>query len=194
MSGAVPEDLLSVAEARALLPQARRIAVIGVSGAGKSTLSVEIARRHGLPHISHDRDIRWLPGWQMRDRREIRRMEEAFAAGESWIMDGTAVSTLAVQLDRADLCLWLRPPGWLALWQLAGRVRRYYGTVRPDMAEGCPEPIPDWAFLRYIWTYEARQSPRILALLNTHPRRVPTAVLSGRRDIRALLGRGRGRD
>ncbi|WP_238365186.1 hypothetical protein [Mesobacterium pallidum] len=46
--------------------------VIGVSGSGKSTLSQQIAARLDIPYVSHDRDIRWLPGWQVRDRAEHR--------------------------------------------------------------------------------------------------------------------------
>ena len=183
MSGA----RLAVDEAGALLARARRIMVIGNSGAGKSTLSRQIADRLDLPYVSHDRDIRWLPGWQVRDRAEQRRLTEAFAAAPAWVMDGTNVSTFDLRAPRADLVIWLRPSRVRALWQLAGRVLRNHGRVRPDMAEGCPEPLPDRAFLAWIWTFEARQSPRIEAALEHFAPEVPVVILRTRAEARHLL-------
>jgi hypothetical protein len=39
-----------------------------------------------------------------------------------------------------------------------------FGRVRSDMAEGCPERI-DLEFLRYIWTFNAKQRPKVGAAL-----------------------------
>ena len=41
------------------------------------------------------------------------------------------------------------------------RIAGSYGQVRPEMAEGCPEKI-DLEFFRYVWTYRARQRPKLL--------------------------------
>jgi hypothetical protein len=48
---------------------------------------------------------------------------------------------------------------------LSGVVRRIvtsYGAVRPEMAPGCPERF-DWAFMNYVWTYRARQRPKLVS-------------------------------
>jgi hypothetical protein len=52
-------------------------------------------------------------------------------------------------------------------WQLSYvsgvmlRIAGSYGRVRPEMAEGCPERF-DAEFIGYVWTYRARQRPKLL--------------------------------
>ena len=41
------------------------------------------------------------------------------------------------------------------------RIAGSYGSVRPEMAEGCPEKI-DFEFFRYVWTYRRQQRPKLL--------------------------------
>jgi adenylate kinase family enzyme len=57
-------------KAAGLIRQADRIMVVGCSGGGKTTLSLKLAAKFCLEYQSIDRDIRWLPGWQQRDRVE----------------------------------------------------------------------------------------------------------------------------
>ncbi|MEM8579934.1 MAG: AAA family ATPase [Pseudomonadota bacterium] len=178
---------LSPFEAHKVLSQAQRVLVIGVSGGGKSTLSRAIERIYGLPHISMDRDIRWLPGWTIRDRTEQRRLTEAYAAQDKWVIDGTSVSSFDVRVPRADLVIWVRPTRRRALWQLAKRVWGSYGKVRPDMADGCPEKLPDKQFLHWIWTFEAKQSPKITEALARHEPEVRFVVLRTRSDVDRLI-------
>jgi hypothetical protein len=44
---------------------------------------------------------------------------------------------------------------------ILARIATSYGQVRPEMAPGCPEKI-DAEFFRYVWTYRARQRPKLL--------------------------------
>ena len=178
---------VSPSEARQILGTARRVLVIGISGGGKSTLSREIEARYGLPHISIDRDIRWLPGWEVRDRDAQRELTKGFVAQDRWVIDGTTVSTFDLRVPRAELVIWVRVSRARALWQLARRVWGSYGKVRSDMAEGCPEQVPDREFLTWIWTFEARQSPKILAGLARHGPEVPLATLRSGAEIRDLM-------
>lgn len=147
-------------EAANHLRKARRICVIGSSGGGKSTLSQKLASGLGLQYVSIDRDVRWLPGWQERGREEQRARLSAFVANEAWVIDGSGSSSFDIRLPRTDLIIWLRIPRWKCLLGVARRVYRFRGTVRPDMAEGCPEPLPDRDFLSYIWNFE-RHGPNV---------------------------------
>jgi len=158
-------NFVSLSEARDILQTARRVLVIGSSAGGKSTLSRQISTAFDLPYISLDRDVRWLPGWTVRDRAEQRHLTEGFAATAAWIMDGTSVSSFDIRAPRADLMIWMRPHRLRAIWQLSKRVWGSYGQTRIDMAEGCPEQLPDREFLNYIWTFERKQSPRIVEAL-----------------------------
>lgn len=173
--------------ASSALGDAARVMVIGCSGGGKSTLSRRIARRHGLPLVSIDRDVRWLPGWRERDKPSQREILARQVRRPRWVMDGSGASTFDLRLPRADLVIWVRVPRSVALAGLARRIVRYFGRVRPDMAPGCPEKLPDRAFLSYIWHFERRDAPRFVAALERHAPVTPVVVLRSRRDADALV-------
>ena len=180
-------DLPISEEAANHLRKARRICVIGSSGGGKSTLSQKLASGLGLQYVSIDRDVRWLPGWQERGREEQRARLSAFVAGEAWVIDGSGSSSFDIRLPRTDLIIWLRLPRWKCLLGIARRVYRFRGTVRPDMAEGCPEPLPDRDFLSYIWNFERRYAPRIIQEIERHGPNVPVITLKSHGEMAHLL-------
>lgn len=169
------------------LSKAKRVMVIGSSGAGKSTLSASIAKTFNMQHIPLDRDMRWLPGWQVRDRDEQRALHDRFCDLDRWVIDGTSISLFPKRLEHADLVIWLRPSRVSALWGVAKRVAKSYGKVRADMADGCPENLPDREFLTYIWTFEERQSPRVIEALNTFGPQVPVIQLRNHAQAAELL-------
>lgn len=170
-------NYVSKTDGAKVLAGAKRVLVIGSSAGGKSTLSRRIAATFDLRYISLDRDVRWLPGWTVRDRGEQRMLTEQFVAMDRWVIDGTNVSSLDLRAPRADLVIWMRPHRMRAMWQLAKRVWGSYGKVREDMAEGCPEQLPDWEFLSWIWTFEKRQSPRIIEGLDRFGPDLPVVIL-----------------
>lgn len=102
-------------------------------------------------------------------------------------MDGSSPSAFDLRLPRADLVIWIRVPRRTALMGLARRVAGSYGSVRIDMAEGCPEQLPDRELLTYIWTFERRAAPRITAAIGRHGPNVPVATLRKRQEFDALL-------
>jgi adenylate kinase family enzyme len=174
-------------EAAELLNRARRICVIGSSGAGKSTYSQSLASSLNLTYVSLDRDVRWLPGWQERSRDEQRLRLSDLVACEAWVIDGSGSSSFDIRLPRTDLIIWLRLPRWKCLLGVAKRVARYKGTVRPDMAEGCPEPLPDRDFLFYIWNFERRYVPSIIQEIDRHGPSVPVITLKSHGEMARLL-------
>jgi adenylate kinase family enzyme len=163
----------------------RRVLVIGCSGSGKSTFSQRLHVRTGLPLISLDAHY-WQPGWVQTPRSEWRPKVADLAARESWIMDGTFDSSLDLRLPRADTVIWFRLPRWLCLLRVARRVMKSYGVVRPEMAPGCPERM-DFAFLSYIWHFERRETPHILAMLATHGRQMDPVIFRHDADVQRFL-------
>lgn len=131
-------NYLSLAEAAARLARAERVMVVGCSGGGKTTLALAIADAFDLECQSLDRDVRWLPGWRERDRREQRAIMARLAARRRWVMDGSSPSSFGIRVPRTDLIVWLRVPRTMALRGLARRVMHNYGRVRVAMADGCP--------------------------------------------------------
>ncbi|TAU88649.1 AAA family ATPase [Rhizobium leguminosarum] len=180
------QQITDLKQAAEHIRAARRILVIGCSGGGKSTLSLKIAKRFGLPYISLDRDVYWLPGWVTRDRVEQRKIIASRILEERWIMDGTNPSSLDIRLPRTDLVLWVRMPRLLCIWGAISRCAKWIGRTRPEMAPGCIEKV-DWEFLRFIWTFEEKFAPRLVAGIAEHGPDVPILQLKSRHQMRELL-------
>lgn len=87
---------------------------------------------------------------------------------------------------RADTLIWFDYPTLLCLWRALKRVAGSYGKVRPDLAPGCPERI-DIDFLRYIWSFNRVQRPRILRQLAEHGMHLQPIVIRRDADARAFL-------
>jgi adenylate kinase family enzyme len=154
---------ITIDEAAERLETANRVLVIGCSGGGKSTLSKALAARFDILKM--------------------------LVARERWIMDGSNPSTFDLRVPRSDLVIWVRMPRLTCLLGVARRVWRYHGTVRPEMAAGCPEPLPDRTFLDYIWNFERKSAPVFIRKLEQHGEGVPLVTLSSRREARRLLTR-----
>lgn len=183
---ALRREIHDLAEAADHIRRANRILVMGCSGGGKSTLSLKIASRFGLDYVSIDRDVLWLPGWKERGKEEQRAIIVSKVQSERWIMDGTNPSTFDIRLPRTDLVIWVRMPRLLCIWGAVSRWVKRIGRTRPEMAPGCKEKI-DWEFLRFIWTFEEKFSPRVVAGLVEHGSEVPVFQLTSRRQMRELL-------
>ncbi|MCW5706161.1 AAA family ATPase [Shinella sp.] len=177
---------ITIGEAAERLTTANRVLVIGCSGSGKSTLARKLGERLGLPYVSMDRAIFWLPGWTVRPRAEALARLQAIVAQERWIIDGTSPGTLPVRLPRTHLVLWLRPPRWTSLYGALSRWLKFRGRSRPEMADGCPERMTR-EFLTYIWNFEKTESPEIEEKLAAYGPDVPVCVLKSKAENRRLL-------
>ena len=180
-------NFVTVTEAAQILPQARRVMVVGCSGTGKTTLSQALSERWDLPYWSLDRDIFWLPGWIKRDRAAQRDIIRGIIANERWLMDGSNASSFDLRLPRADLVIWLRLPRRVAYWGLVRRLVTNYGRVRSGMAEGCPERFPDRDFLSFIWSFNRKYTPVFTDRFDTYAPDLPVLCLTRRAEVTALL-------
>lgn len=173
-------------EAASLVKDAQRICVVGCSGSGKSTLSQALCSLLGLSYISMDRDVFWLPGWQLRPRAEAIERIKGFVAGERWIIDGNSPGTLPARLARCNLVIWMRPPRYASMYGVVSRWLKHRGQVRPGMAEGCPEKI-DWEFLKYIWNFEAKEVPQFQEQFEKARDDLAVIVVTSRKQSAKLL-------
>ena len=80
-------------------------------------------------------------------------------------MDGNYSERPSGELRRqlADTVIWFDLPRRTCMAGILGRIAQSYGQVRPEMAEGCPEKI-DFEFFHYVWTFRARQRPKLLEI------------------------------
>jgi adenylate kinase family enzyme len=139
-----------------------RVLVMGSSGSGKSTFARRLSEITGIPMVSLDA-LYWRPGWMPSGATEFGRRVTDAACQPRWIMDGNYTSHGGGEIRRsvADCVIWFDLPRRTCMVGIITRIATSYGQVRPEMAPGCPEKI-DAEFFRYVWTYRARQRPKLL--------------------------------
>lgn len=161
-----------------------RVIIIGCGGAGKSTLARQLGEKTGLPVVHLDK-LFWHPGWVESTKEEMDAKIMQALAQPQWIMDGNFNRTLPERLKRCDTVIYLDFSRVACLMGVLKRVITTYGTVRPDMAEGCPERI-DLDFLKWVWNFNKNKREKYYKLLN-EAEGVETIVLKNRRAVKRFL-------
>lgn len=161
-----------------------RILIIGCGGAGKSTMARQLGDKLQIPVVHLDK-LFWKPGWVESSREEIDAKIMAEMAKPQWIMDGNYNRTLAERMRHCDTIIYLDFSRFACLMGVLKRVITTYGTVRPDMGEGCPERF-DGEFLQWVWNYNKNKRESNYRLLNeaTH---AETIVLKNHRAVKKFL-------
>lgn len=151
-----------------------KTAVIGYSGSGKSTLAAKLAQQQGLTALHVD-TVFWLPGWQHRDRPEMRKiLEEYMNSHAEWVIDGNYSRILFERrVEEADQIILMQFSALACLLRAWKRYRRYKGRCRESMAEGCPEKM-DAEFVRWLlWEGRKRESRDLLrSVREKYPQKV----------------------
>jgi adenylate kinase family enzyme len=163
----------------------QRVLVIGSSGAGKSTFALALGAATGLPviHIDH---LFWQAGWVQTPNDVYVASIKAAVAGERWIMDGINTATFDLRVPRADTIIWLQRSRVACVRRVLYRVLKTYGTVRPDMAPGCPEKF-DWSFLKWVWNFPRDWDPKIKVGLDRNDAWRRTVILRSDAEAAAYL-------
>ncbi len=143
----------------------QRVLILGSPGSGKSVFARRLGAATGLPIIHLDQ-IFWRPGWSEPSKEQwLAELEEALE-GEAWIMDGNYTSTISRRLEFADTVFFFDFPTWICASRVLTRVWTTKGTVRVDMAPGCPEKF-DWTFLHYVLSFRRKYLPDVRKILET---------------------------
>jgi hypothetical protein len=66
------------------------------------------------------------------------------------------------------------------------RLVRNYGRTREGMPEGCPERI-DVEFLKFVWNFQTRYRPRIVAALEKFAGQAQLHRLRSRKDAERFM-------
>ena len=162
----------------------KRVVIIGCGGAGKSTLARQLGEKTGLPVVHLDK-LFWHPGWVESTKEEMdRKIEEAMAKPQ-WIIDGNYNRTLTRRLELCDTVIYLDFSRLACILGVIKRVLTTYGTVRPDMGEGCPERF-DWEFLQWIWKFNQKHRKKYLDML-LEQKDKQVFILKNRREVHKFL-------
>ncbi|MEM9999345.1 MAG: AAA family ATPase [Pseudomonadota bacterium] len=171
------------------LVSATRISVIGRSGGGKSTFSKTASEKLKLRYVPMDRDMFWLPGWERRPSGDVRDLLSDQVRQDRWVIDGTNPSNFDIRLPRTELIVWFHLPTLTSLVSVYRRALASYGEVREELAEGCPEKLPDRAFITYIWHFEKKYMPRVKSAIDAHGPDRPILPITSRRQANWFIRR-----
>ena len=161
-----------------------RILIIGSGGSGKSTLARQLGEKTGLPVVHLDKLFRH-PGWVESSKEEIDAKIMQAISEPRWILDGNYNRTLPKRLEKCDTVIYLDFSRFACLMGVVKRILTTFGTVRPDMAEGCPERF-DWEFLRWVWNFSRKHREKYYRMLN-ETEGIEKIVLKNRRAVKQFL-------
>ena len=162
----------------------QRVMIIGCGGAGKSTLARRLGEKLSIPVVHLDK-LFWKPGWVESSKEELDEKIRAEMAKPRWILDGNYNRTMKERIAHCDTVIYLDFSRFACLMGVAKRILTTYGTVRPDMGEGCPERFdPD--FLKWVWNYNRDKRENNYRLLN-EAEGTTTIVLKNRRMVKRFL-------
>ena len=159
----------------------KRFVIIGSGGAGKSTFAKRLHEMTGIEVIHLDK-IYWKQNWTEPAKEEWRKIIETLVEGNEWIMDGNFGGTMEMRIAACDTVIFLDLPRLVCIRRLVGRIAKYRGTNRPDMAEGCHEKF-DLKFLRWVWDYPRRTKPKVEALLKRFEAEKMIIHLASKNDV-----------
>lgn len=162
-----------------------KISIVGCSGAGKSTLARQLGTLLGLPVFHLDAEM-WKPSWVMSSDAEEQIILQRLLAEKTWIIDGNYGGTMPQRFEAADTIIFLDFSRRLCLWRVFKRWWRYKGSVRPDMADDCPEQL-DIPFLQWIWHFSRTNRPGILEAICSHTKNCEVIILCNPREVRHFL-------
>jgi len=164
----------------------KRVLVIGSPGAGKTTFSKRLAKQLGLPlhHLDyyyHDDTFSYQT-----DKAAWRRKVTELAEKPQWIIDGNYKSSFDIRFPRADTIIFLDYPRSTTLRRAVGRRIKLHGKVRDDMPSNWKEKF-SLGLLKFIWSYNAVERPKLYDLLEHARPNKRVVILSSSRQADAFL-------
>lgn len=165
-----------------------RLVVFGNPGAGKSTFARRIADILKLPYISLDAHY-WKPGWVESNHAAFRERVSPLLEQDHYVLDGNYFTPLGEgRMVLADHIFWFDMPAQVCTSGVLRRVLTGLGTVRPEMAAGCPERL-SLEFLRFVWNYPGRNRNKFAEMIERNGAAAKVTRCTRRKEADALLAR-----
>jgi adenylate kinase family enzyme len=167
----------------------KRVLIIGSSGSGKSTLARQLGAKLELPVIHLDRHY-WHAGWVGTPADQWQQRVSELVQRDTWIMDGNYRSTLNMRLKAADSVVFLDLPPWICAFRAIKRRIEYRKRPRPDIADGCKEPLFDpqlFQFVRHVLSYPDRAKPFVMQQLSPIAHDKHIVLLQSTNDVNNFL-------
>ena len=139
----------------------KKIIVIGCPGSGKSTVSRVLHNRTGIP-LYHLDMMFWNADKTTVERGVFLERLSAVMSLDEWIVDGNYGSTMELRLQACDAVFFLDYPLSVCLRGIEER----RGMARSDMP--WTETDEDKGFVDYVKSFNEKERPKILELLEKH--------------------------
>jgi adenylate kinase family enzyme len=163
----------------------RRVALIGNGGGGKSTIARALGRHLGIQVHEVD-EVQWLPGWRRAPLDEVARTLDAWAAADSWIIDGFGPwPVIDRRMSRADTIVYVDLPFRTHLWWAAKR--QIVSLVRRRAWGGQSAPPPSLLLFRTLRRVHAMRSD-LVELVTKDGRAAKLVHLRSPREMASWLG------
>ena len=89
-----------------MIPDPRRVSVVGATGSGKTTFAGRMAAVLGVPAVELDA-LHWGPGWTAPEPEVLRERVLAAVAEDGWVIDGNYSEVQPLVWERASMVVWL---------------------------------------------------------------------------------------
>ena len=146
-----------------MIPDMKKIIVIGCPGSGKSTFSKALHHITGIP-LFHLDMLFWNPDQTTVEKSVFLERLSQTIQKSRWILDGNYASTMELRLQACDTVIFLDYP--LAVCLDGIRERR--GKPRSDMP-WIESDTEDAEFIRFIQNYNSQSRPQVMELLAKYP-------------------------
>jgi adenylate kinase family enzyme len=133
---------------------------------GKSTWAYALHQATGIPVYHLDKYF-YTAHWVERDHNEFLSIQQSLVAGESWIIDGNCIHSLAMHYARANLVVYLNYPRYICYWRILKRLLTKNAAIG-DRPPGCQARI-SWKFLHYICNFQDLVASSIVYLPQQYP-------------------------
>ncbi|WP_208559450.1 topology modulation protein [Marinilactibacillus kalidii] len=144
----------------------KRITIVGPSGSGKSTLAKQLGQIFDLP-VFHMDQLFFDPGWVEKSKETLlEEVKQILDKNDQWIIEGNYGKTLPTRLSQSTQVIFLDYPRRIYFYRVLKRVVTTLGSVREDMAPGCPEKI-DLPFLKYVWNFKTARREKLVKLIQS---------------------------
>lgn len=163
-----------------------KIAIIGNPGSGKSTLALALHAITGIP-VYHLDQYYWKPHWQRPNQDDFRMAHHQLCDKDEWIIEGVATRIFEYRVQKADVIIFLDMPTYLCLYRVCKRAFLNYGKEHAISPQGCPEGVPSFELLKFIWNFDKEKRPIILDLLTTYQHSKKVFIVRNKVELHNLI-------
>lgn len=163
----------------------KKIAIIGNAGSGKTTLAFKLSEKMNLT-LYHLDQYCWKPGWQKIEFETFKQIHDNLCQKDAWIIEGSYYKLLQQRALHADVIIYLDIPTYICLWRVLKRAILHFGQDIPGNPVECKQNLFTFRFLeflRWIWSFNKKNKPGILKILNELENSKQIYILKSQKDI-----------